>query len=197
MSRRRHARTAVYGLLAALVIVVAGAFGGMAGDVATGPRRPMVTLERPRVVVLKARRTLHLFDGDTLVRTYPIDLGWAPVGQKQGQGDGRTPMGTFKVVTKNANSPYHRFLGIDYPNEQAVRRGLDQGLISAGEAASICQALEAERCPDWGTALGGGIGIHGHRLGWDWSAGCVALSDEHVEELYSVLRLGDPVEILP
>ena len=49
----------------------------------------------------------------------------------------------------------------------------------------------------WTTSLGGGLGIHGHGAGSDWTAGCVALDDHDVEELFNVLRLGDPVEILP
>jgi murein L,D-transpeptidase YafK len=154
-------------------------------------------LASPHVVVLKSKRVLHLFDGDTLVRTYPIDLGTAAIGWKERQGDGRTPTGTFRIVTKNAESPYHRFLGIDYPDAGAAERGLARGLISQGEAAVIRNAGASGRCPAWGTALGGGIGIHGHRIGRDWTAGCIALSDQHVAELFSVLRIGDVVEILP
>ena len=155
------------------------------------------SVSSPRVVVLKGQRLLHLFDGETLVRTYPIDLGIDPVGPKICRGDGRTPLGAFRIVTRNAESRYHRFLGLDYPNDNAVARGLRQGLISPGEAASIRHALEERRCPDWGTALGGGIGIHGDRRGQDWTAGCIALADHDVEELFAVLRTGDPVEILP
>jgi murein L,D-transpeptidase YafK len=140
---------------------------------------------------------LHLFDGERLVRTYPVDLGVVPVGRKRRKEDGRTPVGTFRVVTKNADSPYHRFIGIDYPDVATAKWGLAHGLISEGEATSIRRALKAGRRPDWNTALGGGIGIHGHRIGRDWTGGCLALSDEHVEELFAVLRVGDRVEILP
>jgi murein L,D-transpeptidase YafK len=140
---------------------------------------------------------MHLLDGGRLVRTYPVDLGAAPVGQKRRAGDGRTPLGRFRVATKNADSPYCRFIGLDYPDLAAVERGLTEGLISPGEAASIREALASGRCPSWTTGLGGGIGIHGRRIGRDWTGGCIALSDEHVQELYSVLRIGDLVEVLP
>ena len=194
---RRWAQTIVGVALGGVFAVLSAVALGSA--VRPGPEAAFQTssLKTPRVVVLKSKRTLHLFDGETLARTYPIDLGAAPVGQKRRQGDGRTPTGSFRVVTKNANSRYHRFIGIDYPNEPAVRWGLARGLISPGEAASIKDGLREGRCPDWGTALGGGIGIHGRRRGRDWTAGCIALSNEHVEELFSVLRIGDPVEILP
>ena len=195
-SRRPGALASGVALCGALLLIITGTVavtvpGGSRADPA------VLSLHSPRVVVLKQKRLLHLFDGDRLVRSYPINLGADPVGPKRRQGDRRTPVGRFRVVTKNAQSPYHRFLGLDYPDAGAVERGLRTGLISPGEAASIRRALAAGRCPDWGTALGGGIGIHGRRIGRDWTAGCVALTDEHVEELFSVLRIGDPVEILP
>jgi len=171
--------------------------GAVAGGGVRGARPAVLLLSRPYVVVVKAARRLHLFDGETLVRTYPIDLGAVPGGPKLHASDGRTPVGRFQIITRNERSPHHRFLGISYPDEPAVARGLQDGLISPGEAASIRRALAAGRCPDWSTALGGGIGIHGGRTGSDWTAGCIALSDEHVEELFGVLRIGDPVEILP
>lgn len=156
-----------------------------------------ISLTSPRVLILKSKRLLHLFDEDRLVRSYVIDLGVTPVGQKLQEGDGRTPVGLFHIVTKNSESPYHRFLGIDYPNAQIAASALKQGLISPGEAASIQSAIANRRCPDWGTTLGGGIGLHGGRQGKDWTGGCIALSDQQIDELFWVLRVGDPIEILP
>lgn len=157
---------------------------------------PML-LGEPRVVVLKAARTLHLFDGDRLVRTYAVDLGTKPQRPKRLKGDGKTPVGSFKITTKNAASSYHRFIGISYPDQAAADWGLAHGLVSKGEALGIRRALAADECPNWETALGGGIGIHGHRKGRDWTGGCVAVSDAQIDELFTVLRIGDSVEILP
>ncbi|MFQ5495355.1 MAG: murein L,D-transpeptidase family protein [Phycisphaerae bacterium] len=151
----------------------------------------------PAVVVLKSERRLHLFDGNGLVRTYEVDLGVEPSGPKRRREDGRTPTGRFSVVTKNPRSPYHRFIGIDYPDAATAESGLAVGLVSPGEALSIRRSLLAGHRPNWRTPLGGGIGLHGHRQGRDWTGGCVALSDPAIEELYRVLRLGDPIEILP
>ncbi|MCK4657882.1 MAG: L,D-transpeptidase family protein [Phycisphaerae bacterium] len=156
-----------------------------------------LNLNQPRIVVLKSKRKLHLFDGERLVKTYPVALGKTPVGQKECEGDGRTPEGRFTVVTRNHKSKYHRFLGLSYPGLTAVERGRRQGLITEGEARSIREALAAGRCPSWTTALGGAIGIHGHGTATDWTAGCVALEDRHAKQLFQVMRLGDEVEILP
>jgi len=154
-------------------------------------------LSHPSVIVLKGKRLLCLFEDGSLVRTYPIDLGVAPEGPKMIEGDGRTPVGSFRIVSKNFHSPHHRFLGLDYPNRETVTQGWLRGLVSHGEAFSLVSDLDAGRCPDWSTTLGGGIGIHGGRRGRDWTGGCIALANEHIEELFDVLRVGDPVEILP
>ncbi len=159
-------------------------------------------LQHPRVVVLKSKRVLHLFDGQALIRTYPVALGSDPVGDKLLAGDGRTPLGLFRICTKKRSSEHHRFLGISYPTAEAAERGLAEGLLTAGEARAIVAADAEGRCPPWLTAVGGGIGLHGQGTarttpGTDWTEGCVALSDRDVEELFGVLRVGDEVEILP
>jgi murein L,D-transpeptidase YafK len=190
--------TAVFSALGcgAVTVLALGLVGGASGWSSARPLDSF-TVQRPRVVVLKSKRVLHLFDGNRLIRTYPVDLGFAAVGQKFRAGDGRTPEGNFRIVTRNAASSYHRFLGINYPGEEAISVGLQQGLISGGQASGLRQAIVGDQPPDWDTPLGGGIGIHGHRKGTDWTAGCIALSDQHVEELFEVLRIGDPIEILP
>lgn len=163
----------------------------------TGHIPVLLQLRQPRVVVLKSAGKVHLFDGDTLMRTFPITLGPEPAGQKLLAGDGRTPEGRYRICSKNRESPNHRFLGINYPDRAAARRGLADGLISAGEAAAIHLAQKRGNCPSWTTALGGGIGFHGGAEAGTQTAGCIGLRDEHVTVLFNVLRIGDEVEILP
>lgn len=154
-------------------------------------------LMHPRAVVVKHQRMLHLFDGETLVKTYRVGLGRQPVGDKVHENDDRTPIGKFYICCRNRASRYHRFLGISYPNEQAVQRGQAEGWLSVGQAEAIREALRDRRQPPWTTPLGGGIGLHGGGNDSDWTAGCIALTNEAIEELDSALGLGDPVEILP
>ncbi|MEE9295364.1 MAG: L,D-transpeptidase [Phycisphaerae bacterium] len=157
-----------------------------------------ITLQNPHVVVVKSVRKLYLFDGDRLIRGYPVTLGLAPVGQKVQAGDGRTPEGRFRICAKNSNSANHRFLGISYPSPAVADRGLRDGLISVGEAQAIHEAHDAGRCPNWTTALGGALGLHGSAgPPGKRTAGCIALADRHVAELFDVLRIGDEIEILP
>lgn len=154
-------------------------------------------LASPRLVVVKHQRMLHLFDGKRLIKSYRVGLGRRPVGAKTHESDDHTPIGRFYICSRNRASRYHRFLGISYPNEHAVARGLADGWISLGQARAIRDALRERRQPDWTTPLGGGIGLHGGGNDRDWTAGCIALTNEMIEELDSVLNLGDPVEILP
>lgn len=179
------------------VLLVAAAGLGRGRVDAGGLALPAERLESPRVVVIKSRRILHLYDGNRLVRTFPIELGRVPDGPKRFARDGRTPEGSFRIVTRNPGSAFHRFLGIDYPGLDDAERGLASGLISEGEAEAIRAVHARGECPSWATALGGGIGLHGGASGGDSTEGCVALSDEHIEVLDRVLRIGDPVEILP
>ena len=113
--------------------LMVGAAGSWADALPTRPDGlgSSVKLQSPHVVVVKSTRTLYLFDGAQLVRTFPVKLGSHPAGQKTRAGDGRTPEGVFRICTKNAGSRNHRFLGIDYPDRAAVDRGLRAGLISS------------------------------------------------------------------
>lgn len=193
--RFRHFHYSLFAVglvLLGFAVVVVGNAASVSIDL---PKR--LELSAPRVVVLKSTRKLYLFDGSSLVRTYDIALGFAPVGQKLMEGDGRTPLGKFRICTRNPESAYHLFMGIDYPDPPAALRALRKGMISAGEYSEIVDANQNTRCPLWGSSLGGGIGIHGHGTLTDWTAGCIAMNDADVEELFSVLRLGDSVEILP
>lgn len=181
--------------LGTFIVDMAAALAPLTGPAGIAPHTPL-NLRNPRVIVVKSARKLHLFDGDRLIRSYPVTLGPASSGQKRCAGDGRTPEGRYRICTKNAHSPNHRFLGIDYPDPAAARRGLRDGLISRGEARAIIDAHRENRCPVWTTALGGAIGLHGAARNGS-TAGCIALPDECVEELFDVLRIGDHVEILP
>ena len=154
-------------------------------------------LERPCVVVHKAARSLELFDGERLVKTYRVALGTNPTDAKRKEGDGCTPEGIYYVCTKNDRSRFHLFLGLSYPNLDDADRGLRSGLIARAEHDAIAGAIAARKRPPWNTRLGGEIGLHGSGTGSDWTLGCVALADAEIEELFLLLSLGDEVVIEP
>jgi len=154
-------------------------------------------LAAPRVVVRKADRVLILYDGEVELKRYPVALGRAPIGAKRAQGDFRTPEGDYFVTGHNAASAFHLFLGLSYPNAADAKAALADGRLDAKSARAIEDADAAHRAPPWDGALGGAVGIHGGGTGEDWTFGCVALSNDDVDELWIALPDGAPVEIVP
>ena len=166
------------------------------------PKGALMQLKSPRILVRKSSGTLELFDGPALVKSYACVTGRS-AGDKAVEGDRKTPEGTFHIVFKNPLSEYHLSLGLDYPNPEDARRGLAAGLITQQEYDGIIEALESDLSRQenqkklWYTKLGGEIFIHGHGEGRIGTAGCIALSNEDVDELYAILPLGTDVEIRP
>ncbi len=175
-------------------------------------RRLKLPLPLPdaRVVVLKRQRRLELWSGARLVKRYRVALGANPVGAKMRQHDSRTPEGHFRICTRNAvNSAFHIFLGLSYPGVPDAARGVNSGAISWREYALIQRKLASRAAPLWETRLGGWVGIHGgtdshfarqqaqKRGRSDWTAGCVALTDVEIEEIYAATQMGTLVWIKP
>lgn len=149
------------------------------------------------MIVKKSKRTLELYDGDRWIKTYKVVLGFTPVGDKEIEGDGRTPEGEFYVFTKNAESRFHLSLGISYPAVDDAKRGIERKLITAEEAEAITTAISEKGMPPQKTSLGGEIYIHGGGIEYDWTDGCVALKNEEITELFNAVPVGTKVRILP
>jgi murein L,D-transpeptidase YafK len=162
----------------------------------------LIKINNPLLVIRKSERLLDVYDADELVKTYKVALGFAPVGDKQREGDGKTPEGEFFVAAKNARSRFYLSLGLSYPNTEAAERGLREKLISVEEYDAILSAIAEKRMPPQKTALGGEIYIHGvggggNQAGGDWTRGCIALPDEEIRELFEAIPPGAKVLILP
>lgn len=135
--------------------------------------------EVTRIIVMKSARRMHLLHGDTVLKSYDIDLGFQPDGHKEVQGDGRTPEGRYTIDRRNPDSLFHLSLGISYPN-----------------AADIAHAKTL------GQPAGGDIFIHGARRmfdprGADWTAGCISVNNREMERIYSMVKRGTVIDILP
>jgi murein L,D-transpeptidase YafK len=154
-------------------------------------------IENPFIVINKSQRKLKLFDSEKLIKTYKIALGFAPVGDKEKQGDGKTPEGEFYVFTKNDKSKFYLSLGISYPNIKDATRGLKANLITNTEHDKIIRAVKNKKMPLQNTKLGGEIYLHGGGTSGDWTWGCVALKNEEVKELFDALPVGTSVKIQP
>ena len=137
-----------------------------------------------RIVIEKAERRLSLFSKGEVLKTYRIALGGNPVGAKERQGDNKTPEGTYIIDSRNRGSRYHLSLHVSYPNER-----------------------DRKRARELGVSPGGDIMIHGIKNGFsfvgdahsevDWTRGCIAVTDEEIEEINKLAPLGTIVEIRP
>lgn len=132
-----------------------------------------------QIQIYKADRKMFLISGDKVVKEYKIGLGGNPVGKKRFEGDGKTPEGLYFIDRQNPRSAYHLSVGLSYPNPQDRAYAESQG-----------------RKP------GGDIFIHGRAgkdkgRGTDWTAGCIAVTDREIEDIYKMVAVGTPVWIFP
>lgn len=159
--------------------------------------RPLDAIKDPRIVIVKSKRRLYLYDGDVLVREYPIALGKNPQGHKIREGDGRTPEGQYRICKKNGDSRFYKSLGLDYPSPSDAEKAFMEGRINEEEFKAIITAHILGQPPPWDTPLGGAIFIHGGGAHEDWTDGCVALYNSDMDELFAVSKVGTPVVIYP
>lgn len=146
------------------------------------PPPPPLTGQVDRILIEKAARRMQLMQDGKVVRSYRIALGFTPEGDKHRQGDGRTPEGEFRIDRRNDGSAFHLSLGLDYPRPQ------DRTRAAAG-----------------GYSPGGDIFIHGQpnalpegfKLRGDWTAGCIAVTNSEMREIWAVTPIGTVVEVRP
>ena len=129
-----------------------------------------------RIVIHKSRREMLLLSGDAVVRQYRVALGRTPVGPKLQEGDGKTPEGRYVIDRRNPRSAYHLSLHISYPD-----------------------AADCERARAAGVDPGGDIMIHGLKNGecreGDWTQGCIAVTDDEMDEIWKLVADGTRVVI--
>ncbi len=137
-----------------------------------------------RIVVSKDRKELYLISGEVLVKVYPVAFGSNPEGHKQFEGDNKTPEGIYFVDYKNPNSAYTKALHVSYPNQADVAYAKSQGKSAGGDI--MIHGLPTEERKKMAVGL-----IHPY----NWTQGCVAVKDEEIEEIYSLVKEKTLVEI--
>ena len=149
------------------------------------------------IVVKKKERQLELWQGETLIDTYPCGLGRSPEGHKQVEGDSKTPEGEYYVCVRNSNSSFYLSLGVSYPNKEDAAVALEDGRIDRATYERIASAIDNGQCPDWNTPLGGEIMIHGCGGSSDWTLGCIAVDNEVMDILFEYCPVRTKITILP
>ena len=178
---RRLLRLLAYLALAALLGLMAASLFAPREQV-TLPPPPPLTGEIDRIVIEKAARRMQLVQDGQVVRTYRIALGFTPQGDKMRQGDGKTPEGEFSVNRRNDKSAFHLSVGIDYPQEDDVKRAAAGGYSPGGDIFIHGQP----------NAIGDGFRLRG-----DWTEGCIAVTNREMRAIWAVAPIGTMVEIRP
>ena len=156
----------------------------LASQACDRPTAPSLAEGADKILIEKSAHMMTLMRGSRPLRTYAIAIGRTPVGAKTRAGDHKTPEGDYIIDAKKDNSRFHLALRISYPNEADRERALKNGF-----------------------APGGDVEIHGieNGLGWigslhrrfDWTDGCVAVTDAEIEEIWNMVPVGTPVQIRP
>jgi murein L,D-transpeptidase YafK len=151
---------------------------------AASPAQPPPVAKADSILILKKDHLMQLLAGGRVIRTYKVALGQGGLAPKEREGDARTPEGRYTIDSRNAASAYHKALHISYPNGDDRRRAAKLG-VSPGGAVMI-------------HGLPNGKGWVGatHRL-YDWTLGCVAVTDPEIDEIWNLVPVGTPVEIRP
>ena len=144
-----------------------------------------------------------VMDGDRIAHTFEdISIGRYGASYDKVQGDNQTPLGTFSIGWITDDSRFHRFMGLMYPDADTAQRAYESGLIDKQQWQRIRSALNAGKVPPQTTILGGMIGIHGTGQGdlevhglFNWTNGCVALTNEEIDLLSTWVQTGTRVEI--
>jgi len=147
--------------------------------------------------------TLTVMKGDTVQEEFRnIAIGRFGTTYFKAKNDDKTPLGEFRIGWINNNSRYYRFFGLDYPNRETANRALKENKINKETWRSILRASNTERTPPQNTSLGGHIGIHGIGMGdrgihdqFNWTNGCIAITNEQIDQISQWLTPGVLVKI--
>ena len=141
-------------------------------------------VQADRIVVYKAQHKMELLSNGTVIKSYKVALGGSPVWPKTRQGDHRTPEGRYRIDAKNAHSRFHLSLHVSYPNAEDRERARKLGVSPGGD-------IMIHGLPDQYAYLGA---LHRN---YDWTDGCVAVTNAEIEEIWKLVPVGTEVEIRP
>jgi murein L,D-transpeptidase YafK len=141
-------------------------------------------LQADRVIVLKKQRILQLVSRGEVIKSYKVALGGDPVGTKTQQGDHKTPEGLYVLDSRNAHSQFYKSIHISYPNAQDRAEARKRGVSPGGY-------VFVHGLPNGYRFMGAS-----HRLK-DWTDGCIAVTDQEMDEIWKAVADGTPIEIRP
>jgi murein L,D-transpeptidase YafK len=158
-----------------------------------------------QLLVSKKNNELIVEKAGQVIKKYHIASGKGGKGTKRLRGDSKTPLGAYHVASFKENSRFHFFIQLDYPNLLDAWYGYKNKIIDAGNFKRIAAAYKKREAPPQDTELGGFIGIHGLGItndekltiheSFNWTEGCIALTNEEINDLRKFVAIGTPVII--
>lgn len=148
---------------------------------------PGHALQADLIVVEKSEQRMLLFKHGLVVREYPIALGFNPEGHKRHEGDGRTPEGRYELVWRNPKSAFYRALQISYPNEHDLEYAQMNELEPGGK-------IMIHGSPNW---VPSDDWARQYLQTRNWTEGCIAVTNDVMDEIWYAVELGTPIEIRP
>lgn len=143
---------------------------------------PQKSEKTDSILILKKDHVMELLSGGKVIRTYKVALGQGGLAPKQREGDSRTPEGHYVIDAKYEHSAYHKALHVSYPNAEDRMRAAKLGVPPGG-------AIMIHGLPNGKGWVGAG-----HRF-YDWTLGCIAVTNEEIDEVWKLVPVGTPVEI--
>ncbi len=162
-------------------------------------------LENVKLVVSRKNYRIELYSDKLFIKSYKAVFGKNNSTIKISKDDQVTPIGEYKICSIDTNSLFHKLFQLNYPNDKDAAEAMKQGYINKDEFDAINLAHKKNECPPKETSLGSNIGIHG--IGkynfifknlpftFNWTDGSIAISNENIDELFSIVKIGTPVKI--
>lgn len=163
----------------------------------------LTTLTNVNLVVSRYKYEMDLYSDSTLVKKYKVVFGQGSGRVKTSKNDNVTPRGTYQICRVDTSSEFHKKLFLDYPNRKDAAEALKNSIINQNEYSLLMNSNS--ECPNPNTRLGANIGIHGIGeynfifknlpFAFNWTNGSIAVSNENIDEIYSVVTLNTKVVI--
>jgi murein L,D-transpeptidase YafK len=206
------ARNILY-LTGAILLFIFGAllYGFVLNEIRSVPiseamfQKGFSEFRNPSLLIDRKNYTLSLFEDSVLIKEYRANFGKSISAPKSKANDNATPVGEYQICSIDTSHKYHKFLQINYPNLYDAASALRKGWISQKEYNEIKFQFYYEGCIDRNRILGGNLGIHG--IGkfnfiiknlpfvFNWTNGSIALSNEDIDEIFSIVKVGTKVVI--
>lgn len=148
------------------------------------PAKSAILPKIESILVEKHKHSMTVFYHNQPTKQYRIALGFTPKGHKVSEGDGRTPEGQYYIVDKNPNSKFHLSLKISYPSPKDKHSAKKKGLNPGGDIMIHGLSAYNSQAGKWHTMR-------------DWTLGCIAVTNEEIEEIFRLADIGTPIKIIP